>query len=321
MMTAFGNHPRPIELLCFVCGGFFKENGFKWEDYKSDLTRAFYIKFSTDSVLCYPPKFCKKCYFKMKNILKRPTASMNAFQTPSWLQHPLTGECKVCDLFDKNKNFRGGKVAKNEIRTGKPISCEPNYWTRDASKALDEKFKSISIPPSLTFANFDERFNPHLPLCICSLCHNLMEKATIVSICEHAFCLKCILQKVEGTFLNKITCPVCGINVLPENIVMSRSITHLLCSLKLHCIKDCGKTFCIGEGNGKTAHEKSCQGKMFTLVDILEFPTTEKLPALAEKAAASVIKHKIANSNLPNKGISITTGGSRVSYFHIVITF
>ena len=38
-------------------------------------------------------------------MFNRFTASVNAFQTPSWLQHPLTGESKVSDLFDKNKKF------------------------------------------------------------------------------------------------------------------------------------------------------------------------------------------------------------------------
>ena len=64
--------------------------------------------------------------------------------------------------------------------------------------------------------------------------------------------------------------------------------------------------------NKKLAQEKDCSGKALTLVDMLEISPAEKLPPLAEKAAALIIKHKIANSSLPNKGIAITTGGSKV---------
>ena len=113
-------------------------------------------------------------------------------------------------------------------------------------------------------------------------------------------------------YLNKISCPNCGVSVLPENIVMSRSINQLVSSLKLTCERGCKKHFEIDEISEKLAHEKDCSGKTFTLVDMLEISPAEKLPPLAEKAAALIIKHKIANSSLPNKGIAITTGGSMV---------
>ena len=204
MAASLGNHTRPIDRLYLVCGDFVKEKGYNWTDYKENFTQAFFFDFLSSSAVHYPPTFCKKCYFKMKNILKRPSASMNALCSLIWLPHPSTGECKVCKLFDENKNFRGGKVPKKKFRTGKPSQSEVKFWTRDSSKTLEAKFKWICLPTYLELDDFEEEINPQLSLCVCNLCKNLLRKATILSICEHTFCLQCILQKVEGVYLNKL---------------------------------------------------------------------------------------------------------------------
>ena len=115
---------------------------------------------------------------------------MNALCTPSWLPHPSTGECKVCNLFDESQSFRGGKVPKKKFRTGKPSQSEVKFWTRDSSKTLEAKFKWICLPPNLELADFEKKINSQLSLCVCNLCKNLLRKATILSICENTFYLQ-----------------------------------------------------------------------------------------------------------------------------------
>jgi len=66
----------------------------------------------------------------------------------------------------------------------------------------------------------------------------------------------------------------------------------------------CGRNFRIDEA--RSGHEKTCRGpppRPLTLTDVLKVETKELLPKDAERAAFHVIKHKIANSHLPNRGI------------------
>ena len=104
--------------------------------------------------------------------------------------------------------------------------------------------------------------------------------------------------------MEALSCPVCETTIQPSDISPSRHINRLLLSLKLCCTKGCGKTFGLDD-IGEKSHEMSCEN--IKLKDIINMPTTSKLPKIAQQAVASIIKHKMANSEMPNKAIAISS--------------
>lgn len=98
-------------------------------------------------------------------------------------------------------------------------------------------------------------------------------------------------------------------------------VEKIFASILTKCNKNCGQFFNVGQFETKLRHEKKCPGKSFTLVDILNLPDGSPLPKEAEKAAAKIVKTKMAESNLPNKAVELNTGSSRVSLFKIVIIY
>ena len=90
-------HKNKLSLLCFVCGEFFKKS-FHVSTHLKNLRKAFYIydetSYSDENI--YPQKFCRKCYLKLMNILKRKTTT-TPISIPVWEKH-TPGLCKVCTV-------------------------------------------------------------------------------------------------------------------------------------------------------------------------------------------------------------------------------
>ena len=104
-------HKNKLSLLCFVCGEFFKKS-FYVSTHLKNLRKAFYIydetSYSDENI--YPQKFCRKCYLKLMDILKRKTTT-TPISIPVWEKH-TPGLCKVCT---DERDTKGGKRKKIKL--------------------------------------------------------------------------------------------------------------------------------------------------------------------------------------------------------------
>ena len=306
-------HRQSLEKLCLICGDVYKKC-FPVSEYKDKLEKAFYFKVSEKSdCSIFPQNFCEKCYFKKTNILKRQTTAKPT-QIPIWRAHGK--ECIACEKASQTK--KTGRKRKIQ-RPGRPGPAD-RIWSRKQSESLQEGIKN-PLPKdfwesnAIDKVNICENLNPQLPLCFCKLCGQLMKKPIMVKSCEHCFCLNCLLANIEGKLPNDVLCPSCGVNFTAEGIGESKSINTMFKALRLVCSKGCEYTKSIDEYNEIITHQESCKGlKNLKISDILNLPAESPLPIEAEKAAAKIVKMKLANSESGNARISLPTGGPRVSF-------
>lgn len=302
-------HTEALKKLCCFCGNIVGKPFFLVEKYEDKIQDVFYIE-KLDS-FC-PDAFCKKCYNKMNNVGKRKSTA-NSYDIFPWIEH-ADSSCSVCKHFSDIK--KGGAKKKIAIRTGRPAANAQPIWDRKLSTELDEKTPPDIIPKDLNKKDLDSSINPQLSLSLCSICDELYRRPISLTICSHQFCFKCILKKFEGRNIDSLSCPKCFIEIRSPTAVTSSSIgIKISSSLQLGCAKGCSSRFTLIELKNKSAHEKCCKGeeKCFKLVDILNIPLGSTMPKDAEKAAAHVIRSKMKNSTLPNKGVRLNTGSSRVS--------
>ena len=88
-------HAANLLKLCRTCGKFIGKEKYRLNDEMIKRTEsAFYIDFTTDSVLIHPVNICHICYCFVSNSEKKPTS--RGTRTPQqWAAHLQTG-CVVC---------------------------------------------------------------------------------------------------------------------------------------------------------------------------------------------------------------------------------
>jgi len=240
------------------------------------------------------------------NITNRPKAS--TYLTPvDWELHS-NSNCSVCARYAKSCEGQLNKFAKRS--PGRPAEFAPfSKWTKTQTVLLKEKtpFDENIFEPTL---KLDASINTQLDLCKCRLCHKIVSRPVQIVSCEHSFCLVCVTKELEEKKTRR--CPVCNKSFLFKGITPSVTIRKIVGTL---IAMGCGRNFRIDEA--RSGHEKTCRGpppRPLTLTDVLKVETKELLPKDAERVAFHVIKHKIANSHLPNRGILFASGGPKVIF-------
>ncbi|XP_057291871.1 V(D)J recombination-activating protein 1-like [Hydractinia symbiolongicarpus] len=177
-------HSEKINRLCRFCGQLLSKDTVLVSKHKSRLLKCFFIDVDQDSNEIHPTKMCLKCCSKLTHSEKRTTTSV--MHEIHW--HPHSENCPYC--FEKLK--RGRKTKKH--KSGRPTAKKP-IWTRILLNIF-ENTKDV-VPPELTLEHLNTSLNPHVSLCRCQLCHNILRKP-VTTTCEHTFCYNCLAPKILG---------------------------------------------------------------------------------------------------------------------------
>ena len=118
--------------------------------------------------------------------------------------------------------------------------------------------------------DLNHSINPHIKLCLCPLCDNIVMRAMMFIPCQHTFCLGCIIPKIRGQPQNNVKCFVCEQQV--NTICASKRIEDLVRTLNVECRnKGCPKLFKFNELQERSQHEITCSH-----YNNIQSPTTVK---------------------------------------------
>ena len=125
--------------------------------------------------------------------------------------------------------------------------------------SLFSQIKSDDIPSEVKLSDVNNTdINPHITLCCCNSCGEILKKPIKVVKCEHRFCLNCLAACLSGKYEEESQCPVCKINILKTDISPSSDLQTLLSLLKIQC-KRCSKKFLISTHyNHYAKHIQNC---------------------------------------------------------------
>ena len=125
--------------------------------------------------------------------------------------------------------------------------------------SLFSQIKSDDIPSEVKLSDVNNTdINPHITLCCCNSCGEILKKPIKVVKCEHRFCLNCLAACLSGKNEEESQCPVCKINILKTDISPSSDLQNLLSLLKIQC-KRCSKKLLISTHyNHYTKHIQNC---------------------------------------------------------------
>ena len=69
-----------------------------------------------------------------------------------------------------------------------------NIWTQSALENLKEITLLDLLPYVLSLKDFAPNINPHLHLCVCGICENLLRKPLIIKSAQHVFLSPLFIQ-------------------------------------------------------------------------------------------------------------------------------
>ena len=111
--------------------------------------------------------------------------------------------------------------------------------------------------------------NPHITLCCCNSCGEILKKPIKVLKYEHRFCLNCLVACLSGKNEEESQCPAWKMNILKADISPSSDLQTLLPLLKIQC-KTCSKKFLISTHyNDYTKHIQNCSLDISPLSSLL----------------------------------------------------
>ena len=312
------SHKIALSLLCRICGELIEKTGYAYSvsENEGDIRNYFYIDVSNDNDDIHPKDFCKGCFSDILNMKKRGTTTEH--KIINWVGHYHELNCYACDKIEKKK--KGGRPKKRK-HVGNPKSAI--LWTRKDSgtlKDLDFPSSTLNYPPLETLKN---KLNSNVDLCVCQVCHKLLNKPIMNVKCQHVTCLNCLLARVEGVELVHANCPLCSEMAKPEFYASALAIETLLRNLKFECKRGCGETFTVEEMDNSQGHEEFCFGKekSHPIEDVFKLDSSEEIPAIYEEAAVHILRNKMAQSNLPNKSIEFKTAGSKVYTINLSMNY
>ena len=304
---ADSSHEKLLEKLCRICGELCSTK-FKVTEHFERISKAFLVYLDRDDPNIHPKHICHPCYSTMTNVEARQTTTQ--IKPLSWEAH-MEIDCVTCQKMQQLRKG-GGKFKKKKI--GRPSK---KLWSRIITNNILKKTPEDIVPYACSIESFSAKLNPHLKLCMCALCRNILRKPLLLVNCEHCFCSNCILPKLEGKFIENIVCPVCETKIKEEDVVSPKYVTSIIGSLQVGCSLGCGENFTLAEHDEKIFHENSCvqnsRTKLkLTLADTLSLDDCSDISRDVEDAALQVIRHKMRRSTLPNKSIEFKTAGPRV---------
>ena len=180
--------------LCRICCNIIGNKNYDVKKYTDSIENYFYININIDNNALHPEDMCQRCYLLMHSSMKRKT-TIKLTPFDEWDPHT---NCHICNKVKLlQKRIIGAKKLKTQKGPlGKPITSTINW-----SKAALESLKEITLPDllskKLTLKDFAPDINPHLHLCVCVICENLLKKPLIFKSCQHVFCFLCL-----SSFLN-----------------------------------------------------------------------------------------------------------------------
>ena len=181
-------HQKNLSKLCRICCNIVGKKKYEVNKYTDSIRNHFYINISIDDNALHPEHMCQKCYLLMTSVKRKTTINLTPFT--EWDQHST--HCQICS---KVKLLQKGVIgtqnlALKQIPLGR-TKANTNTWTQSALENLKEITQLDSLPKKLTLKDFFPDMNPHLYLCACGICKNLLRKPLIMKSCLHAFCFLC----------------------------------------------------------------------------------------------------------------------------------
>ena len=109
---------------------------------------------------------------------------------------------------------------------------------------LSTKCPSDNLPKDIETLSFKEKWNPHLSICMCNICNNILRRPLMLKPCKHAFCFICIAKDLRGQDKNSAKCFKCSSQIC--EITEYGVYEKLLKVLKMDC-STCQKLFSMDE--------------------------------------------------------------------------
>ena len=122
------------------------------------------------------------------------------------------------------------------------ISYSENIWTRHIISNIQSQ-----LLPQTKFnhklQDINCILNPHVHLCVCAICNDIMHKPIIVKNCLHSFCAPCLLLFIIGKLISKTKCPECSFSIPSDGLISSTNVIEMIENLQEVCKQGCGKLF------------------------------------------------------------------------------
>ena len=209
-MTTAGNLSVEIryQKLRITFNFCFKQGTFS----ESSLYNAFFINITKDLQCIQPPKMCMKCYLVMNTAWKRnSTISLKTYEKWCSLDNH---SCRMCVRVTELNQGVLGKIrntSKNDRRVRPSLS--KLFWSQEDLDILSAKCPPDSLPTDTETSYFNEKWNPHLSICMCNICNNLLRRPAVLRPWEHAFRFICIAKKLRGQDKNSAKCFKCSSHI------------------------------------------------------------------------------------------------------------
>ena len=311
-MSSRDLHCTNLDKLCRICGNLLGKKALAKENYITQLHSVFFINITKDLQCIHPPKICMKCYLLTNTASKRnSTISLKTYK--NWCPHDdySWGTCARITELSKGALGKMKNTIKNDQR-GRP-ALSKLFWSQEDLDMLSAKCPPDNLPIDIENSYFKEKWNPHLSICMCNICNNILRRPVVLKPCEHAFCFICIAKELRGQDKKSAKCFKCGSQIyeITEHGVYEK----LVKVLKMDC-STCQKLFSMDEYDSFKLHTSKCVTSASTanetkLTDIFKMNKQDQLTRDMEDVALHVLENKIAHSNSPE--IQFKTGG-RVSH-------
>lgn len=293
------NHQQKLSRVCRICGNLLGKDSLKTDSKIDRIYKAFRINVSEDFQCIHPEKMCMKCYTSLRNIENRGS---KVFKAPKiWVKCP-TVECKC--VF----GIPGRKPLSNVGRPGKV-----KKWTKFYIKSFLDSLPIQEDKEILTELNHE--LNPHIVLCICKICGEVMNQPVMLKNCQHSFCSLCILSNVKDKLENDSNCPLCKTNITIDSLSYSVHISEIIKHLTIIC-KICDKKVFLKDRNfenhdciklsNNTINEND---KLVSINSFYQITDTSEIPREVNDAVLHIIKKKLNQSKTST--IEFSSGGPR----------
>ena len=164
--------------------------------YTGSIENHFYININIDDNDLHPEYVYQKCYLLMTSSIERKT-TIKLKPFIEW--DPHSTNCRICN---KVKLLQEGIIGTQKLESKKILlgrsKANANIWKQSALGNLKETTQPDLLPKKLTLKDFSPDINPHLHLCVCGICKNLLRKPLIMKSSQHVFCFLCLSSLLKS---------------------------------------------------------------------------------------------------------------------------
>ena len=226
-------HQKNLAKLRRICCNMVEKKKYQVKKYTDSIENHFYININIDNNALHPEYMCQKCYLLMSSSIKRKTTIK---LTPFNEWEPHSTNWQICN---KMKLLQKGIIGTQKLKTQKiPLGrtkASTNIWTQSALENLKEITLPDLLPKKLTLKDFAPDINPHLHLCVCGICENLLRKPLIIKSCQHVFCFLCLSSFLKSKPEDSTFCPTCSKQFSINDVSHSTHSHNMVKTLMLSC--------------------------------------------------------------------------------------